>query len=127
MLDKTRGGVLESKTFHGGNPSLRLDACCHHSMRRAFFLSAVVNRLPLRAHKEKTDAEPMRIRRHTFAGPDRSVRGMPVLASKSVGTSVMGSDVSLSSDVVSVYHPGAITKFTISALVRAEYQNPSMG
>lgn len=52
-LDKTRGGVLESKTFHGGNPSLRPDACCHHSMYRAFVLPAVVNRLPLRAHKEK--------------------------------------------------------------------------
>ncbi len=55
MLDKTRDGVLESKTFHGVRPSLRPDACCRHSMYRAFVLPAVVNRLPLRAHKEKTE------------------------------------------------------------------------
>lgn len=52
-LDRTRDGVLESKTFHGSNPSLRPDACCRHSMYRAFVLPAVVNRLPLRAPQRK--------------------------------------------------------------------------
>jgi len=53
MTDKTCGGAFESKTFHGGNPSLRPEECYRRSIQRAFFLSAVVNRLPLRTHKEK--------------------------------------------------------------------------
>lgn len=53
MLDKTCAGTLESKTFHGSNPSLKLDAYCPHNRCRAFFLSAVVNRLPLRAQGRK--------------------------------------------------------------------------
>jgi hypothetical protein len=61
MTDKRRSGVVESQTFHGGNPSLRPEGCCRYSIQRAFFLSAVVNRSSLRAHKERTDAESQRI------------------------------------------------------------------
>ena len=61
MVDKTCGGAFESKTFHGDIPGLRPEECYRRSIQRAFFLSAVVNRLPLRAHKEKNDVAPVRI------------------------------------------------------------------
>ena len=41
MTDKTCGGAIKSKTFHGAHtPSLRLDDCYRRSSYRAFFLSA---------------------------------------------------------------------------------------
>jgi hypothetical protein len=55
MTDKARSGAIESKTFHGSNPSLKPDECCRYSIYRAFFLSAVVNRSSLRTRKERTD------------------------------------------------------------------------
>lgn len=55
MVDKTCGGAIESKTFHGGTPSLSPMVCCRRSVLSGFFLSAVVNRSSLRTRKERTD------------------------------------------------------------------------
>lgn len=59
MTDKRRSGVVESQTFHGGNPSLRPEGCCRYSIQRAFFLSAGSSPFPT-APKQVNEAAPMR-------------------------------------------------------------------
>lgn len=61
LLDETRVRVSLSPMFLGETPPpYGPMSCCAHSRTKGRFFcsSAVVNRLPLRAHKEKNDAAP---------------------------------------------------------------------
>lgn len=63
MSDTIRRTESLSPMFLGTPPTLRPNDVACGQCQRAFVVSAVVNRSSLRAHKERTEAAPMRIRR----------------------------------------------------------------